>query len=117
MPVVICVAGKRKIELILQVDQPAHCIRRRRVHPNFAVPIHGHESKRRINRFVYDGQIETVSLGNQRPVVDTRAAQRIDAQCNLGAANRLHVNHAFEDLRRSCAGNRSDVSLKPESPA
>ena len=89
VPVMIGVAGKRNVEFVFQSDQPLHGVRRRRIHANFAVPIHGHESKRRINGFVHNRQIETVLLGDQRPIIDARAAQRIDAERNLGIANDL----------------------------
>ena len=50
--------GKRNVEFVFQSDQPLHGVRRRGIHANFAVPIDGHESKRWINGFVHNRQIE-----------------------------------------------------------
>ena len=46
--------------------------------------------------FVHDGQIEAVALGNQRPIIDARAAEWVDAQRDLGIANRRHIDDVFE---------------------
>src|SRR5207244_4167897 len=52
--VVVGVAGKCDVELVFPSDQPLHRIRRGRVHANLAVPVHAHESKGWIDRFVYN---------------------------------------------------------------
>ena len=51
-----------------------------------------HEPERRIDGRVGDGDIETVPIGDRLPVMDGRAAQRVDAELEAGRANRLHVD-------------------------
>ncbi len=41
-------------------------------------------------------RFEAVALGNRGPVVDAGAAERIHAQADLRAANRVHVDHIAE---------------------
>ena len=94
--VVIGIAGKRNVEFVFQSDQALHGVGRGGIHANFAVPIHGHESKRGIDGFVHNRQIEAVPLGNHRPVINARAAERVDAERDLGIANRRHIDDAFE---------------------
>ncbi len=78
--VVVGIGGKRNVEFVFQSDEPLHGVRRGGIHANFAVPIHGHESKGGIDGFVHDRQIETVALGDQRPIINARATERVDAQ-------------------------------------
>ena len=94
--VVVGIAGKCNVELVFQPDESLHGVRRGGIHANLAVPIHGHESKRWIDRFVHDGQIETVLLGDQRPIIDARASERVDAELDLGIADRRHIDDGFE---------------------
>ena len=94
-----------------------HGVRRGGIHANFAVPIHGHESKCGIDGFVHDRQIETVPLGNQRPIIDARAAERVDSERNLGIANRRHVDDAFEIVDIGVQVVVVDVSSRLEALA
>ena len=80
VPIVIRVARERDVEPVLEADQPLHRVGRRGVHPDLAVPIDRHETERRIDHVVDDGEVETVTLRDRRPVVNARAAERIDAQ-------------------------------------
>ena len=84
------------IEAILQTDQPLHRVGRRRVHADAAVPIHRHEPERRIDDFADDRQVQAMTLGDVPPVMDTGPAQRIDAQTDARAADRLHVDDLGE---------------------
>ncbi len=99
MPVVVRVAGKGDPETILQIDQPLHGIGRGRVHAKLAVPIDRHETERRIDGFVDDGEIQPVALGDRPPVVDTRAAERVDTQRDPGSTDGVHVDHVDEVAR------------------
>ncbi len=54
-----------------------------------------------------DGQVQPVALGDPGPVVDAGAAQRIDAEAELGAADDLQVDDVVRDrrhtaLKKSC---------------
>ena len=92
MAIVIGVAGEGHIEAVLQSDQAAHGVRRRRVHADPPVPIQGHEAEGGIDGLVDHSQVESVPLGDRPPVVDAGASQRIDAQLQPGRSNRLHVD-------------------------
>ena len=96
VPVVIGVARDGEVEAILQTDQPLHRVGRRRVHPDAPVPVHRHEPERRIDGLADDRQVQAVALGDRGPVVDAGPAERIDAQAEGRAANRLHVDHPAE---------------------
>ena len=52
--IMICIAGKSDLEPILEPDQSLHGIRRRRIHPNLAIPVPRHEAKGRIDFIVND---------------------------------------------------------------
>ena len=86
--VVVRISGECDVELVLQPDESLHGVGRRGIHADFAVPIHGHESKCGIDGFVHDCQIEAIALGDQRPVIDARASERVDAELDLGIADR-----------------------------
>ena len=90
------VAGEGDVEAILQADQPLHRIGRGWVHADLAVPIHRHETEGRIDGLVDDGEVQPVALGNRPPIVDPGAAERIDSQADLRAANGIHVDHVGE---------------------
>ena len=85
VPVMVSVAGERQIKTILHPDQPLHRVGRRRVHANLAIPIHRHEPEGGVNRFIHYRQVQTMLLGDSRPVMNAGAAQRINSQMNLRA--------------------------------
>ena len=96
VPVMVGVAGEGDVESVLQADQPLHRIGRGRIHADLAVPIHGHEAEGGIDHLVDDGQVQPVALGDRPPVMDAGAAERIDAQAELRAADDVHVDHVAE---------------------
>ena len=73
-----------------------HRVRRRGIHADLAVPVDRHEAERGVDRVVDHGEIELVALGDRRPVVHARAAERIDAHADLRAADRIHVDDVAE---------------------
>jgi hypothetical protein len=42
------------------------------------------------------GQIETILLGNPRPIIDARSPEGIHAELDLGVAHRIHVDNTIE---------------------
>ena len=96
VPVVVGVAGEGDVEAVLHPDQSLHRIGRGWVHADLAVPIHGHETEGRIDRLVDNREVQPVALGDRPPVVDPGAAERIDPQADLRAANGVHVDHVAE---------------------
>ena len=75
------------------VDQRRHRVRRRAVHPDLAVPVEGHESPRRVDQWVDDGEIEVVDARRCGPVVDAGAAEWVGADAHAGAADGVEVEH------------------------
>ena len=62
-----------------------------------AVPVDAHEAEGGIDFSVHHVQVQAVVLGNRRPVAHPCAAQRIDAQAQIGAADGVHVMLAEGD--------------------
>ena len=58
--------------------------------------IHGHERKRRVNRRVDDGDVQSVDGVDRLPIRPRGSAQGIHAKFETGAANRIHVNDVLE---------------------
>ena len=94
--VMVGIAGERDVVLFLQADQSPHGIRRRRIHADLAVPVHGHKAKLRIDLLVDHGKVELVAFGNRRPVMHTGAAQRVHSQMDAGAPDRVEVDDVAE---------------------
>src|SRR5215471_11742100 len=89
----IGVAGKSDVESLFEADHACHRIYRRRVHPDLAVPIDGHEAEGWIDGVIHDFQIESVAVADGVPVSNARAAQRIDTDANIAFANCLKIDH------------------------
>src|ERR1019366_1614953 len=94
--VVVGVAGECDVVAVLQIDQPLHRVCRGRVHADAAVPVQAHEGEGRIDLLADNGEVEPVTLDDPRPVVHAGAAQRIDAQVNAGAADRIYIDNVAE---------------------
>ena len=45
VPVVVSIAGERKVEAVPHLDQSLHRIGRGWIHPDLTIPIHRHESE------------------------------------------------------------------------
>ena len=41
-------------------------------------------------------RLRPIVLGDQRPIINARASERIDAKRNLGIADRRHIDNGFE---------------------
>ena len=80
----------------LQLNHRHHGVWGRTVHPDLAVPIHGHEAKGWINRIVDDVDRDAVALDDRSPVVHSGAAERIHPDSDARVADRFHVHHAGE---------------------
>ena len=91
--VVIRVAGESHVETLFQTDQTLHRMARRWVHANLTIPVDGHETESRIDLFVDHFQIQTIVLGNRRPIAHPCSAQRIHAQTQFGVTNGVEVDH------------------------
>ena len=96
MTVMVRVAREPDIKSILERDQPLHRMDRRGIHPDAAVPINSHERKGRIDVIADDRQIDSIALGDSRPVVHAGAAERIDTEADSRAADHAKIDHAAE---------------------
>ena len=111
------VIGEGEIEAVAQADEAGHGIGRGRVHPDLAVPVDGHEPKRRVDRLVHDVEPQAVPLGDGRPVPDAGAPERIHADPERAAAERRHVDDGAEpvdivvDVREAVHGRRAARAL------
>ena len=94
MAIGVGVVAEGDIEPVAQLDEPGHRVRRRRVHPDPAVPVAGHEREPRVDDVVGDRQVQAVAGGDGRPVGDARAAHRVHAEAQAGRRDGRHV----EDL-------------------
>src|SRR3546814_19190513 len=90
------VAGKSDVEAILHPDQPLHRMRRGRVHADPAVPVQGHEGKRRVDLLADHIEAKRIALGTARPVVHAGTAERIDAPPPAGAPDQVDVAHVSQ---------------------
>ena len=88
-------------------DQRRHRVRRRAVHADLAVPVERHEPPRRVDERVDDGEVEAVALGDRRPVVDARPAERVGADVHAGGADRRRGRRRSAGRRRTCRGSRT----------
>ena len=115
MAVGVGVVAEGDIEAVAQLDEAGHRVRRRRVHPDPAVPVAGHEGELRIHDVVRDGQVQAVALGDGRPVGDAGAAERVDAQAQAGPGDGRHVDDLIEVVdvvRDVVVGRRGGPGLR-----
>src|ERR1700735_5784469 len=77
--VVVGVAAEGNVEASLQAYQALHGIGGGRIHSDAPIPVHGHKAECRIDLLADDREIESVALGDGRPVVHTGAAEWIHA--------------------------------------
>src|SRR5580700_9095717 len=87
--VMISIAGERNIEFIFQCDESLHRVRRGRIHANLSIPIDAHKTKCGIYGFVDDRQIESILLGDARPIIDACSPERIYTELDFGVAYRI----------------------------
>src|ERR1700720_4979972 len=89
MPIRVGIVSEGYLVLIFQSDQPGHRIGAGAIHTDFAVVVHGHERKRRVNDWVDHGDVQSINGVDWLPVRPRRSAQWVDAEFELGAANRI----------------------------
>ncbi len=90
--VIVWIVSKGQIELVAQRQQASHRTLGGAVHTDRAIFVEVHKAEGLIDLIVNDGQIQLVEFGNAFPVLDTGAAQRIDAQLQPGFLDRGHVD-------------------------
>ena len=110
------IVAKGEVEAVLELDQARHRIGAGAIHADLAVVVERHESEGRVDRRIGDGDIQAVGVGDRLPVMDGRAAERVDAQLQAGRANRLHV----DDVRQVVDVRSDEIDLarrvRPDRP-
>ena len=96
MAVGVGVVAEGDVEPVAQLDEAGHRVRRRRVHPDPAVPVAGHERELGVDGRVRHGQVEAVALADPRPVGDARATERVGAEAETGRPDGVHVDDRGE---------------------
>ena len=69
---------------------------RRAVHADLPVPVERDEAERRVELLVDDLEVEPEAVADRLPVGEARAAERVDAEPQAGAADRVEVDHRAE---------------------
>ena len=96
MPVRVRIVAERHLITILELDQTGHGVWARAIHPDLPVVVQGHEGERRVDRGIYDRDVQAKDLLDAFPVVHRRAAQRVDSELQAGGADGVHVDDAAE---------------------
>lgn len=96
MPVRVGVVAEGHAIPVLELDEARHGMGAGAIHPDFPVVVQRHEPKRGIDPRIHHGDIQAVDFIDPFPVMDRRAAQRVHAQRQAGAADCLHVNHVAQ---------------------
>ena len=96
MPVGVGIVRERHLVLIFQSDKPGHGIRAGTIHADLTVVIDRHERKRRVNDWIDDDDVESVSGVDRLPIGPRGSAQRVHGEFEVGAANGVHINYVFE---------------------
>src|SRR5581483_8431774 len=68
------------------------------IHSNLAVMIETHERKGRIDRGIYDGDIQSVDGVDWFPVAEGGSAQRVNSQSETRIPDQVHVDDVFQIL-------------------
>ncbi len=96
MAVGVGVVGEGDVEPVVHGDQAGHGVGRRAVHADLAVPVDRHEAEGRVDGVIDHRRSNPIALDDRLPVVDSGAAQGIDADANARSLDRLHVHHLGE---------------------
>ena len=98
MTVGIGIVTPGDIEIALEFDKARHGVGAGAVHTDFAVVVHGHERELGVHFAIDHFEAEAKLVRNGFPVRYRRAAQRIDAEAQMSAANGVHVDYVSEVL-------------------
>ncbi len=94
--VVVRVIAKGDVELVFKGNQARHGERAGAVHPDLAVFIQGHEGEGWVDLVVHHLDVQTIGLGDDVPVGDAGAAQRIDTDLDARVLDGIHVQHVLQ---------------------
>ncbi len=94
--VVVRVVAKGDVELVLEGNQARHCERAGAIHPDLAVFIKSHEGEGRVDLVVHHLDIQAIGLGDDVPVGDAGATQRIDTDLDARVLDGIHIQHVLQ---------------------
>jgi len=92
VPVGVRIIAGRDVIGIAVGHQGRHRVRRRAVHPDFAVGVECHEVPGRIDDLVHDSQVGQQVLRDVLPVLRRGAAHRVGTDAQPGRPDRFHVD-------------------------
>src|SRR5437016_12578131 len=90
------VTSESEVEAILHSNQSLHRVRRRWVHSDLPIPINRHESEGRIDGLIHDGKIQSITVSDRFPVVDSGATERIDPETNVRAVAHVQADDVYQ---------------------
>lgn len=96
VPIEVGIVAEGDVVPILQADQARHGVRRRAVHADLAVLVHGHEAERGIDIRVDDLDLQAVLLNDRSPVAHARAAHRIGPDLQSGGLDGVDIDDAAQ---------------------
>jgi hypothetical protein len=96
VPIGVRVIGEGNPVVVLEADEPGHCVRAGAVHADGAVVIDGHERKGRIDLRIDDSDVQPVYRIDRFPVMDGGAAERVDREGQSSGANGVHVDNVAQ---------------------
>ena len=94
--VAVRVVAEGDVKPVPEGDETGHGVGGRAVHPDLPVVVDGHEAEGRVDRPVDHLDVQSPGFGDGAPVVDGRAAQRVNPNLQLGARGGLD----FDDARQ-----------------
>ncbi len=94
--VVVRVITKGDVELVFKGNQARHGERAGAVHPDLAIFIQGHEGEGRVDLVVHHLDVQAIGLGDDVPVGNAGAAQRIDTDLDARVLDGIHVQHVLQ---------------------
>ena len=98
MAVTVRIVAEGNVEVIFQLDQVCHGIRRGTVHPDFAILVHRHKRKGRINFPVHNFDGKSVFFGNGIPEVDSRTTEGVNTYFDTPIGDDIHIDDILEIL-------------------
>ena len=108
VPVGIGIVAKGHAVMVLQPDQPRHCVRAGAVHAHLAVVIDWHERESRVQLRVNYRDAQSIGGVNGFPIRQGSAAQRVHAQLKPGGPDGVHIN----DVPQVLDVRQNEVLLK-----
>ena len=96
VPVGVGVVSGEDVEVVFVGEHGCHGRRRRRIHPDLAVPVERHEREVGVDNGVHDGEVELVTVGDRPPVAHACAAEGVCPDADAGPLDGIHIDDVVE---------------------